>query len=334
MGPSYGPVDGAASIRQALRALRDSGIGAGSRGAPLEVLPRGDEPPRLERATPLEGASIRVRPVPGDPVVGFRAFLDGIQRSQVLAHVGGLPLVHGAVAAAVRERTERRMHTWGTPRIAQSLFAPHALLDASVLASLQQQVPVADTLPVDGTASADDPDAPPGPRHPQELVARALTAVQRTRERAELQLAAEWVARGDGPLLVDGGTSASADASRSALVVGVVKSHRTLYADEAALPLLLGLREGERTTAMTVSSPRRHPVASWYLRLRDPAGRSPLFGLVRVESALVADITARADLVSRWLLAERAPVSLPDQRWDVMVYGIRECEQYLTAILR
>jgi hypothetical protein len=47
-----------------------------------------------------------------------------------------------------------------------------------------------------------------------------------------------------------------------------------------------------------------------------------------------SDITARADLVSRWLLAERAPVALPDSRWDVMVYGIRECEQYLTSILQ
>jgi hypothetical protein len=133
---------------------------------------------------------------------------------------------------------------------------------------------------------------------------------------------------------VDGGTSGSAEAARSAQVIGVVKSHRTLYADEAALPLVLGLRVGERTTAMTVSSPRRNAVASWYLRLRDPASRSPLFGLVRVEAALSDDITGRADLVSRWLLAERTPVSLPDQRWDVMVYGIRECEQYLTAILK
>jgi hypothetical protein len=34
------------------------------------------------------------------------------------------------------------------------------------------------------------------------------------------------------------------------------------------------------------------------------------------------------------MLAERAPVALPDARWDVMVYGIRDCEQYLSAILR
>ena len=337
IGPSYAPAEGAASIREALRALRDSGVGAGARGAPLEVQPKGDQPPRLERATPFEGSSIRVVAVRGEPVVGFRAFLDGIQRSQVLAHAAGVPLVHGAVAAAIRERRDRRMHTWGTPRIAQALYAPHALLDASLLASLVVRVPVVDTMRADG-ASANDPAAPrdvsPVARHPQELIARALSAVQRARESAESALAAEWVARGDGTLLVDGGTSGSADAAKSAQVIGVIKSHRTLYADEAALPLVLGLREGERTSAMTVSSPRRNAVASWYLRLRDPAARSPLFGLVRVEAALADDITERADLVSRWLLAERTPVSLPDQRWDVMVYGIRECEQYLTAILK
>jgi hypothetical protein len=77
-------------------------------------------------------------------------------------------------------------------------------------------------------------------------------------------------------------------------------------------------------------------VASWYLRLREPGARGPLFGLLRVEIALEleADLPARADLVSRWLLAERRPVSLPDARWDVMVYGIHACEQYLSAILQ
>ncbi len=332
--PIAAPDAGAANIRLALRALRDSGLEAGARGASLEVQPQSDRPPRLERATPFEGSRIGVRAVPGAPVVGFRAFLDGIQRSQVIAYAGGIPLVHGAVAAAIRERTDRRLHTWGTPQIAQALFAPHALLDATLLASLGARLTVVDTLASTG-ASARDFDAPSAAaHHPQELVARALTAVQRARESAELALVAEWVARGEGPLLVDGGTSGSAGAATSAHIVGVIKSHRTLYADEAALPLVLGLREGERTTAMTVSSPRRHPVMSWYLRLREPSSRSPLFGLVRVETARADDVTERADLVSRWLLAERTPVALPDQRWDVMVYGIRECEQYLTAILR
>ena len=40
----------------------------------------------------------------------------------------------------------------------------------------------------------------------------------------------------------------------------------------------------------------------------------------------------RADEVSRWVLAERAPVALPDKRWSTMAYGIRDCEEYLRAV--
>jgi hypothetical protein len=326
MGPSYGPTEGAASVRDALRALRESGLGTSTGEAPLETLRTPDQAPRLEAAAPIESDAIRVRALPDGPVEGFVAFLDGVQRSRVLAHAGSVPIVHGAVAAAVRERHARRPRTWHLPVISQALYAPLGLLDAALVRALGDRIPVRDT-------GREEQDAP-ALQHPQEHTARALTAVQRARESAELSLVGEWVQRGTGPLLVDGGISGSPEGAHSDLVVGVVKSHRTLYADAAALPLVLGLREGERTTAVRMRSPRRHPVASWYLRLREAAGRGPLFGLVRVEIAVPGDLTARADLVSRWLLAERTPVSLPDSRWDVMVYGVRECEQYLSAILR
>jgi hypothetical protein len=71
---------------------------------------------------------------------------------------------------------------------------------------------------------------------------------------------------------------------------------------------------------------------SWYLRTRDPRGRDVLWGLVRIESAMCSDVTARADQVSRWLLAEASPLALPDPRWDRMTYGIRDCESFLRAI--
>jgi hypothetical protein len=41
----------------------------------------------------------------------------------------------------------------------------------------------------------------------------------------------------------------------------------------------------------------------------------------------------RADEVSRWILAEVAPVALPDGRWDKMVYGVRDCEEFLRAVM-
>ena len=99
------------------------------------------------------------------------------------------------------------------------------------------------------------------------------------------------------------------------------------------------LRRGERSSVFRITSSRRTPVASWYLRLREPAGRDPLWGLVRVEAAdpdhtgePLEALTRRADLLSRWVLAEVAPLALPDGRWDKMVYGIRDCEEFLRAV--
>ena len=40
---------------------------------------------------------------------------------------------------------------------------------------------------------------------------------------------------------------------------------------------------------------------------------------------------AMADVVSSWLLGETAPISLPDMRWDRLLYPIRDCEQFLRA---
>ncbi len=314
-------------MRDALRAVRQAGA-AVSAGEPLlELRPVAPEPPRLQRAEPLESDAVRVRRVPGDPALGIAAFLDGIQESRVIAHwPGGIPLVHGTVAAAVRLRQARTLVAWrpDSVRVERALFVPRAAVGEVAWSALGAGCAVRDTLAPDES----------GPWHPQELTARALSAVQRRREAAEMACAELWCAEGVGPLFVDGGIASAGTAAHSALAIGVVKSHRTLYVDGDALPVVLGLAAGERTTAFTVTSPRRAPVASWYLRLRDPASRDALWGLVRVEVAIEGATTARADLVSRWLLAERSPVSLPDPRWGAMAYGVRLTEEYLRAVTR
>jgi hypothetical protein len=185
------------------------------------------------------------------------------------------------------------------------------------------------------------PDGAPPPSHPLALLDRAVHFVQADRERAERELAEEWCGRQaaeGGFLLVDGGIQGSDLLAAARCVLGVVKSHRTLYAEGDALRLVLALAAGERSTAFRVSVGRRAPVASWYLRLRDPAGRDPMWGLVRVEAALPdpsespAASARRFDAASRAVLAEAAPLALPDGRWDKMVYPIRDCEQFLKAI--
>jgi hypothetical protein len=314
-------------VRDALRALRHAGAALAGHEPALELRPAAPEPPRLQRAEPLEGDAVRVRPVPGTPEVGVAAFLDGIQESRVLAHwPGGVPVVHGTVAATVRCRRDRTLVAWrpDATLVERALFVPRAALGASAWDALAAGCALRDTL---------EPDEC-GPWHPLDLTARALSAVQRRREAVETQCAELWCAAGDGPLFVDGGIAAAGAAAHSPLAVGVVKSHRTLYVDGDTLPLVLSLGEGERTTLFTVASPRRSPVASWYLRLRAPGAHDALWGLVRVEIALDGATTARADEVSRWLLAERAPVALPDPRWGAMAYGIRLTEEYLRAVTR
>lgn len=314
-------------MRDALRAVRQAGAAVAVVESPLELRPVAPEPPRLQRAEPLEGDAVRVRRVPGEPTVGMAAFLDGIQESRVIAHwPGGVPLVHGTVVAAVRLRKARTLVAWRPDgvRVERALFVPRGAIGEAAWDALRVGCDVRDTLAADEG----------GPWHPQEFTARALSAVQRRREAAETACAELWCAEGGGPLFVDGGIAAAGAGAHSALAIGVVKSHRTLYVDGDALPVVLGLAAGERTTAFTVASPRRAPVASWYLRLREPAAHDALWGLVRVEVAIAGATAERADLVSRWLLAERAPVSLPDPRWGALAYGIRLTEEYLRAVTR
>ena len=334
MASTYDHTESGTSIREALRALRIASISGDEPGLsivtdsalPLELAPADVTPPHLEAAVPIEGSEIAAVAV-GSAVVGVTAFLDGIQTSRMfLTGPSGLPIVHGTAAAVIRRRTNRTPHTWGgAPRVSRAVYAPLALLGARLEARLGVMgLEIVDTL-----TNAD----PPSLDHPALFLGLARHAVQDRRESLERELAERWCAEEREPLFVDGGISGLRDASRSVLAIGVVKSHRTLYTTAAALGVVTGLADGERTTAFEIRRKQHSPVASWYLRLRDADGRDPFFGLVRIEVARESWSPARAGEVSRWVLAERAPVSLPDRRWSTMAYGIRDCEEYLRAVV-
>ena len=300
---------------------------------PLERQQPPPEPPRTIGATVIEGTTLRARRVEGEPAPGFAAFLDGTQQSRVIAYEQGVPIVHGTIGAVVRERRNRRMCTWQhvvQPRV----YAPLARLDAAEAAGLEAAFPggVVDT-------TAPHPSREPPGAHPFSLLERAVHLVQEDRERLETSLASRWCAMNPGMLFIDGGISGSETIAQASCVAGVVKSHRTLYAEGDALGEVLALPRGWRSSVFRITSARRSVVASWYLRLRDPSGRDPLWGLVRVEiaapdrAASPESVARRADEVSRWILAEVAPLSLPDARWDKMVYGVRDCEEYLRSVM-
>lgn len=321
------------SAHEARRFLLDKLPG----GSPVEGLPTdgerhgyGDDPPVLVTPDLLEKPSFRAIPVADPQSVrgqsGFGAFLDGTQDLRVVNQIEGIAIVWATVSAAIRARIDRRLVTWGghTPIVQGRYYAPFRYVPA-LLAELRDDPRVVDTAREDRNGNFPS-------RHPAALMEAAVQRVQTDRETIEQQLAEAWCASEESVLFVDGSITASATVSASTKAVGVIKSHRRLYADGDAFRVLVGLKAGERTSAFRVAPKSRHPVASWYLRIRNASGRDALFGLVRVEGALSSDISSRADEISRWILAEGAPLALPDGRWDKMAYGIRDAEEFLRAI--
>lgn len=301
-------------------------------GAPTEAdrLARADEPPELKPAEVLEGDTFTSIDV-GDPSVirafsGFAAFLDGAQDIRIVTQAAGIPIVWATVSAAIRARVSRQLVSWNgrPPVVSGRYYIPLRYVDR-IAPEFRASPGVIDTgLP-------DAKGAVPS-RHPAAVMEAAVKRVQGDRERIEQQLAEEWCSAGDGVLYVDGSITSSSVVASSEKAVGVIKTHRRLYAEGDAFPVLVALKAGQRSSVFKVGGGGRSPVASWYVRIRPPTGRDALFGLVRVEAALGPGMFERASQISRWIIAEGSPLALPDGRWDKMSYGIRHTEEFLRAI--
>lgn len=323
---------------RALQPLLRSAPGAWDSGEPLERVVARAEAPVVAPCTPLEAGGARHVAEADAPLVS--AFLDGVQRSRILGHHEGTPLVYATVAAAIRERIDRTLHTWREPSLRPLLLASQRALGAAWWHQLAEAgIPLAD---IDATdESGETPDF-----HPHAYRARALAQVSLEREQLERQLAARWCTDESRWLWIDGGISGNVALDVHARAFGVVKSHNTLYGDVDAVRRVLALRAGERSAAFLVGHRLRRAVASWYLRLRAPVASDPLFGLVRVEvvpppAMLATDVpvmmqdefSSHCDRLSAAILLERHPVSLPDTRWHTLAYGVYAVESYLKALI-
>lgn len=330
-------------LRATMRALRPlvggRAIAVAGIGPSLERFAMASDPPSIATCITLESGT---RPVETLGAPQISAFLDGIQRSRIIGHVDGSPIIFATVAAVVRQRVERKLETWRTPRIRHLVLAAREHVGADTWAALE----ASGVNPVDVTASS------PVPLHPLAVRARALDLVGQERETLERRLAAEWCADEQRWLWIDGGISGNLAIHDTAFAFGVVKSHSTLYGEPEALRATLELAVGKRGPLFLVQHRSRRAIASWYLRVHTSDDGDPLHGLIRVEvappatlgtiepsSATPVDIegmralTARADAISEWILAERAPLAMPDPRWDTLTYGVYACEQFLKALI-
>lgn len=293
--------------------------------------------PRFSEAELIE-ATMQAHPIPICTVAEneFNHFMDGIQRSYLLYYQNFVPVYYGYTAGVVRKRQKAIMSKWQY-QVCEALYLPFAEFDAEELESLRShKLPLIDSLKSLNDNTSDVSDTEVGLQIVRERQ-NARDAITLSRERLEAELAETWLNAynredADGWLIMDGSITISAIAANHSRTVGLIKSHNTQYFRFPDQEVILNLRQGERSSAFIPRS--RYPVCSWYIRLRDNTDRDPYFGLIRVESALKSSLELQideCDRLSAWIMTERRPLSLPDSRWDKMIYPIRDCEQFLRS---
>jgi hypothetical protein len=239
-----------------------------------------------------------------------------------VAYNGHYPIYYSVVSAAVLPRVERSV----LPPTADTYECLRAFYGYKIqhMDEAMELKAKADRL-INVGAEANSP---------AEVGDLIMTAISNERDMLERKLSQQF----DGEaLLVDGGIGRSLnDAADCRTVVGVVKSHRKQYfVSEERASKVLDMKPGMRTSVFRREEGKNESLApfSFYLKLFDGESEGPFFGLVRVELPPFEAFVDRADEIAGWVLAERAPLSLPDPRYDRMLYPVRLVEQYLKSRL-
>jgi len=270
----------------------------------------------IATATLIESSPVASRPV-GNPShwPGPVAFLDGTQHVEVIGYAGTAPIVRADVAAAVRERVGREARTVQSARRVIVIGRPEALAAAG------NALDGVDTVAIEAFEAT----------HPIRDLEAARAAADAARGEVERRVGSAYRAGAPHWLIVDGSIAESPAWAADPKMIGVSKSHAALPFEGNDLVTYLQLPAGHRSPVFQPASRQRAPVYAWGLRLWPWEGKDLLYGLVRIEAAPTGDTLQRVDEISRWLLAERAPVSAPDPRWDRLLYGVRGVEDFLRA---
>ncbi len=280
-------------------------------------------------------------------------FLDGVQSSREIGRIGMSPVIVATVAAAIVNRCDRRfsrMPMEDPPVVVQAVILPRSAGDKGVEAFWEllieagfsefgpDDVPSSPHLVLDAAAYVPDADSSDyvGMRE------MARSRVRTLRERLEGEMLRQWelddrtLADSDAWIAVDGQLRDIRESNRRA--IGLIKSVARPEFVGKDVAMLLDLEPGMRTTSFVPDWQLRRDQGerrtSWYLRMWPPQqGADALGSLMRIEAPRDTR-PETVDEISRWILAERAPLAKPDPRWPAMIYPIRYVEKILKPLVQ
>lgn len=289
----------------------------------------------------LEGP-IRGRPVPRHAGQSpIRYFLDGSQKTLPVWRVGTMPVITSVTAVAILQRhgpaeisivpdtLVARLH-WILPR-----YTENATLNRIVELLEGMGEHVVDPL---DARHRDDPES-----YRQligtytHVLEQAYGAASNLRAQSELDMLQFWQRSilpedRDGWIVVDG--QLRSDIPNA---IGLVKNTQAQHFGGHEATVLYDLPAGQRTGAYTlVDAEHRERVerAMWYLRMQNATGLDARHGLIRLETPAILTDPELVDLISSWILAERAPRASSDARWATLLYPIHLLERMLKRRIR
>lgn len=280
-------------------------------------------------------------------------FLDGVQSSREIGRIEMSPVIVATVAAAIVNRCDRRfsrMPLEDPPTLVQAVILPRSAGDEKVEAFWDllvgagfsefgpEDVPSSPHLVLDSAQYV--PGADPSDYVGMREMARSR--VRTLRERLEGEMLRRWelddrtLADSEAWIAVDGQLRDIRESNRRA--VGLIKSVARPEFVGRDVAMLLDLEPGMRTTSFVPDWQLRRDLSerrtSWYLRMWPPQqGADALGSLMRVEAPRDTEPGA-VDEISRWILAERAPLAKPDPRWPAMIYPIHYVEKILKPMVQ
>jgi hypothetical protein len=257
-----------------------------------------------------------------------------LQRTQLVGHFvsGGVevPIHYGLEGAVILKRESRRFSVWGDAELKTSVLVPFEFVkDKSILEKF---------------GGRDDFDLVDTGGSRPEYTQLRISAVTKAHERAVAlrnRLYGAWHkaegANQNDVLVIHGHVVDLPNAELSKNCLSLDMHVYLPWQNSQILEQMLQIPAGRRGPVLKVSRTSGDPMSKymWFVRLRTSSKADPEFGLLccTIIARDDEDARARADEVSKLVIAERLPVSFPAEGWDKLIFPLKLCRDYLDSLL-